>query len=217
MVGFPRVIPAWICKFFAIPMPLTNGIPEATPLKQALIDPASIPEGARQIIHARMEELGAVGFIDSCFFAPRGSLMDGVGYGAVARHQSGEAIAKMIYAKFGTTENLALGFTTLLATGRVLATARHKAGLAHGAWVEVERQVGANVSELWNRHTERIARAKRDSAAVCMQNFDEVAAFDDDFIRRTCEFHVARGVWVPMSPSEVDALRQKRAASQGST
>ena len=214
IIGFPRVIFPWICKVLAIPLRLPEGIPGPTPFKEMLVELPTIPEPARQQVGEKLESLRALGFGQSWCFLPKDSLMSGTGYGAMALHHSGQVAAKIVYAKYGTVETLVQGFITKLADGRTILTTDNKPRLLPPSGVDVERLAGASTMVLWKRHSKRMLAASSVSAPIIFANLDHIAAFEDEYSRRNCEFHIARGVWVPMSSDEVEALRRTRATTQ---
>lgn len=134
--------------------------------------------------------------------------MPGNAFGIEMLHNSGESIGKVIHATFGSLTSLVTVFLSVSDNGKITATTNKKPELNAPPEVDTERMAGFAVAELWQRHLERLSAARTIRAVRRFQGFDDVASFEDEWVKRIFEYQVSRGVWVEMSESEVAALRR---------
>jgi len=77
----------------------------------------------------------------------------------------------------------------------------------------IQRQLGAGVEELWRLHQTALGKASLSDRPKLILNFDQLAAFEDKITHRSYQDKIARGLWVPMTPEEVEVLKRKRASA----
>lgn len=134
--------------------------------------------------------------------------MPGSTFGIELLHDSGESIGKILHASFGRLTSLVTVFLSVTVEGKVIATTNKKPELSSPPEAETERMIEAPVRRIWQRHLQRLTAARTTGDVCRFQDFNDLAAFEDEWSKRIFEYQVTRGVWVEMSEAEVAALRR---------
>jgi Zn-dependent protease len=212
-----RVLFLWIPKVLRIPLELGAGLPAPRPFEERWVDPASLPPEVREVLDVKARGLMKLGF-DLCHYHVLvGSLMTSESGGCYMVHASGEIVATILFARNyadngSTNEGEVTAFLTPKLDGSMLITTNQAQKLESSPANEVLHQPGAFAETLLASHQERLAavRALGKLLPRRITETPELAQLVDAHEQRSFDFHVRRGVWVPMTAPQVERMRQKR-------
>jgi hypothetical protein len=204
--GFPI---AWLCKLLGIPLKLTNGIPEPQPFRQNIIEAGAIPSGILAKLNSGVLDLKQLGFDQFWFYTLKNSLIGGQAYGVQALHSSQKTVGKVKFTSFKSRQSFLFVFISELKDGTVLGTTNNRPQFNSPHGYMVLRQLGASAPQLLELHQNKLSELSHGNPPNLINNFDQVEALEDKTSRMSYEDKIARGVWVEMVGSEVEALRAK--------
>ena len=212
-----RVIFLWVPKVLGISMELGAGLPRPRPFEERWVDPAQMPREVLEKLEARSHELMKLGFDLAHYHVLAGNLMTSESGGCYLLHASGEMVVTILYARsFAGPGNIhesdVIAFLTPLANGKMLVTTDQEQKLESSPGDDIVRQPQARLTDLFAAHQARLeaARAAGELARERITDTAELARFVDAHEQRSFDFHVKRGVWVPMQASQVEAMRRRK-------
>ena len=213
-----RVLFLWVPKILGIPMELGAGLPAPRPFEERWVDPATLPPDVREKLEAQARELMGFGFDQCHYHVLVGNLMTTDSGGCYLLHASGEIVATILYARTfspdgGIHRSDVTAFLTPLLHERMLVTTDQAQKLESSPGDDIVRLPGAPLSNLYLAHQSRVAASRGLGKLGPGRIIDtaQLAQLVDAHEGRSFEFHVRRGVWVPMLPDQVEAMRQKKA------
>ena len=213
-----RVLFLWVPKVLRIPLELGAGLPAPRPFEERWVDPATLPVEVREKLERKARELMTLGF-DLCHYHVLvGNLMTSDSGGCYMVHASGEIVATFLFARSfaddgSSHQSEITALLTPLADGSVLVTTDQTQKLESSPTDDILRQPGAGAEELLAAHQLRVAAARAAGRQPVARITDTPALAEvvDSHEQRSFDFHVARGVWVPMTAPQVERMRQKKA------
>jgi hypothetical protein len=197
LLPFARAV---VRKWFKIQPPAKSGYQFRTTLD--LLELAALPERPREVLGAIVSQAERHGFR---FVFCHGALALGdiAGCSAVLMSADGMTFANAIWVRTGRREEASfiLGSRT---ESRLLFTGNHTHGLDAPPEFDVWRLPGKSIDELVAIHAQRLDRLRRERVLPATEA--DVAARVIENQQRTLAFQLARGVYVPMTPEEVERL-----------
>ncbi len=212
-----RVLFLWVPKLFHIPLELGAGLPAPRPFEERWVDPATLPSEVREKLERKAQELMTLGF-DLCHYHVLvGNLLTSDSGGCYMVQAGGEIVATFLYARSfadngSSHQSEVTAFLTPLANGVMLVTTDQAQKLETAPTDDIVRLPGVNAEVLLAEHQERVAAARAAGKLRAGQIVDTPALAElvDAHEHRSFDFHVGRGVWVPMTASQVERMRQKK-------
>jgi hypothetical protein len=205
-----RFLFAALYKLLGIPLKLTEGIPEPQPLRDRLIEAGTIPPAIFSQLNSGIRDFQQLGFDQFWFYTLKNSLTSGSSYGVLSLHSSHHTLGKIIYVSIKAHTTLVLALMSELGDGTVFATSNKKQDFNQSPQYIAQRAPGAGAARLWELHQMKLEGLSRTRPPKKFTDFDQVAAFDDRFLRLSYDDKIRRGIWVEMTEAEVAALRAKR-------
>ena len=213
-----RVIFLWVPKVLGIPMELGAGLPRPRPFAERWVDPAQMPREVREKLEARSHELMKLGFDLAHYHVLVGNLMTSEAGGCYLLHASGETVVTTLYARSFAGpgdfhESDVTAFLTPLANGKMLVTTDQEQKLESAPGDDIVRLPHTRPTDLYLAHEARLgaARAAGELARDRITDTAQLAQVVDAHEQRSFDFHVKRGVWVPMQAPQVEAMRRRKA------
>jgi hypothetical protein len=201
---------AWFNKAFGIPMNFIAGIPEPQAFRDKIIERNLVPPTIFEKLNSGVLDLQQIEFDEFLFYTLKNSLTTGLGYGVQALHPSHKTMSKVLYVSYKNRERSVLAFLSELNDGTILGTTNKKQDFNTPPKHIIQRRLGASARELWELHQKKLAEMNRSNPPKIFANFDQVAAFEDKFLRMSYDDKIRRGIWVEMTDAEVAASRSKR-------
>lgn len=165
------------------------------------------PEQVPEHVHARWEErLDACldeGFELEFYYTVPFVARDMEGYAAALIGDGGLVAAQLLHARQQQTEESVLAFFTKLADGTYLITSSRRKQMEAPPGAHVERLPGKPAGILLARHRRRVEEAG-DAVPIGAAGLEPMVVEHNN---AEVDFHVERGVYVPMSDYEVAALK----------
>lgn len=212
-----RAVFLWVPKLLGIPMELGAGLPCPRPFAERWVDPAQMPGEVRENLESRSHDLMKLGFDLAHYHVLAGNLMTSESGGCYMINGSGETVATILYARSFAEdgqfhESDVTAFLTPLTNGRMLVTTDQEQKLESSPGDDIVREPNARVADLLAEHGARIvaARVAGELAPGRITDTPQLAAVVDAHEQRSFDFHVKRGVWVPMPPAQVQAMRRRK-------
>ena len=200
----------WFNKALGIPMNFIKGIPEPQAFREKIIEAETVPSKILTKLNSSVLDLKQIGFDQFWYYTSKNSLTEGAAYGVQALHSSQKTIGKIVFASFRSRESLALVFVSELNDGTFSGTTNNRRQFNPPPGYIVSRQARASAAELWELHQNKLAKLSRDNnPPKTIGNLDQVVEFENKTSRMFFEDKVARGIWVEMTDSEVEAMRSK--------
>lgn len=120
----------------------------------------------------------------------------------------GQTRGMAIHAGSGVSETIVLGCVSRLTSGRYLGTGNAKMWMKPEPRYDVVRLPGASAEAVLERHTRELRRPGRKAVVLDREGLERDVLEGE---QSHYDFHVGRGVYVPMTEEEVIALRLKLA------
>jgi len=202
----PLVIFGWITKWLRIRLPGSVDDPNVESLEPFRIDAADLPEEARTKFHAVHEELAACGFHSPVCYWIHDAVHQTDVYQAVYLHETGQAFARVHYRVWTLPkprhEYFFTTFVSGFTDGGYLLTTAGKPDMLGPPSCRVVREVGASAGRLWERHQRELDEPAHAASVVPVRDPDELVEALETHHRAVRDFHVERGVFVPMTAEE---------------
>lgn len=132
--------------------------------------------------------------------------------GAAATFLSGDgrSFLMIVYARTWTQatvdQKLVFTFVTRLADGTTIGTASEKGDLDSPSNILGEAHPGKSMQEVYARHLERLSESE--SPVFTVHDPDQLEQMIREYEKENCEFHIKRGVYVPVTQSEIARLQR---------
>ena len=214
-----RVLFLWVPKLLHVPLELGAGLPAPRPFEERWVDPATLPAEVREKLERKAHALMRLEFDFCHYHVLVGNLLTSDSGGCYMMHASGEIVATFLYARNfaedgSSHQSDVTAFLTPLADGSMLVTTDQSQKLESPSHDDIRREPGASLEELFSVHRARVAAARSAGrlAPGKILETPELAEVVDAYELRSFEFHVTRGVWVPMTDTQVVRLRERKAA-----
>jgi Zn-dependent protease len=202
----PLVIFGWLAKWLRIKLPGSVDDPNVESLEPFRVAPADLPEEARAKFHAVHEELAACGFHSPVCYRIHDAVHQTDIYQAVYLHEAGQAFARVHHRVWSfpkpPREYFFPTFVSSFTDGSYLVTTAGKPDMLAPPSCQVVREVGAPAGRLWELHQRTLDERPRAAAVVPVRDADELAAAVEAHHRVVRDFHIERGVFVPMTAEE---------------
>ena len=214
-----KVLSLWLGKLTGQIHGEAGGFPAPRPLLENLLSAGEVPPTVAGPIEALRRACEAVGFTSAVYHGRKNSLSGIDAAGCLLRESSGETLANLIYARsragLGEPKPARCILLSRLADDRLLVTSNGTALFNPPPGNLIARRVGAPVPALLTYHHRRLeAQRRRGNPPVPVRTLEEMAALCDQNERRAHEFHVARGLYVPMTAEEVAVKASLHEAGQ---
>ena len=213
-----KVVLLWLGKLMGNSIGSSGGIPVPSALRDNLISLGEIPPRVAEKLIEVQSACEAIGFHTPLYYANKHTLAQIEAAACVLQEPAGETIANLAYARsqsFETKTPAVLGFITLLRDGRLLLTNNVRRRFNSPPGDDLKRMVGAAASPLYKEHRRRIERHRAaGNPPVPIRTFEELASLMWRNDRRTYEFNLARGVYVPLTYAEVEEGFAQKARGQ---
>lgn len=174
------------------------------------IDPSTVSPEARQEIARIAEPLTGLGmhYLFSYTLQSVGAVESAA---ACFLSADGEIVAQVIFVrtwtKLASDRKTQFALISQLADGRLLLTSGAKQELDGPKDVYLAESLpGRSPAEVWERHRARLAEQRQ--SAIMFRDEREVGLLLKQNETRVAEFNIGRGVWMPITPADVERLRQ---------
>ncbi len=202
----PLVIFGWIAKWLHIRLPGSVDDPNVDSLEPFRVSPAELPEEARAKFAPLHEELRACGFHSPVCYWIHDAVHQTDIYQAVYLHESGQALARIHYRVWGFPKPpktyLFTTFVSCFTDGTCLVSSAGKPDMLAPPSCRVNRLVGAPASELWESHRRVLQEEQYTRTVAAIRDPDGLAEAVEAHHGVVRDFHVQRGVFVPMTAEE---------------
>jgi hypothetical protein len=201
----------WGCifKIFQLPVKLSDGIPEPTTLADRVAQKTELPPHLVEKLDAGVADYEKLGFGDVYYYNTKNKITSGESAGVHLLHASGETTATIVSVRVRGRERTVMSLSSLLENGGVIATSNRPAEYNNPPGLEIERMVGSNALQLWQRHSQKLEAMRMSEP---LQKLLAAAAYEKLFeisTKRIFEYNVRRGLWVEMTPEEITVARKK--------
>lgn len=206
----PLVILLWIVKWLRIRIPGSVDDPNVESIEPFRDSPTEWPEEARAKFQAAHEEMKACGFDSPVCYRIHDATNQTDVYQAVYRSESGEAFARVHYRIWRLTKPAKEYFFPTIVSrysdGAYLVSTAGKPDMLAPPSCEVNRLAGASMDRLWESHQARLReRPQRPDVIAPPGDPEALAESIEAHHRLVRDFHVERGVFVPMDSNEQEA------------
>jgi len=180
--------------------------PAVEHLTPFLVPYTELPQNVYAEMYPLLQELATCGFYWPIFHAVTGFSDTTKIYMATLCHAHGKACARIHMRVFGgankTNERIFVTMFSEFMDGSFVVTSSGKPDLEAPKSQQVRRIVDAGVAQLWSAHSDAIAAASVRQPLVLAANQDEVGAMNERYHAQLRDYHIARGVFVPMKSEE---------------
>ena len=203
----PGAIPFAIAaglKLIGFPLRFKFAIPR--PDRLFLVEFEELPSIARRALEPELDSAESAGF--RLLFCHRLALPepDRLGAACVLLDEKNLCGLMVMFGKHGDQRELHLVCVSCLVDDRLAVTTTMKQSLNSTPWQSVERYPGANVRVLDAMHREHLARLDNQGAIPIRLDPDRLDQFIFECELRYVDYHIERGVFVPMTEEELDAI-----------
>jgi hypothetical protein len=167
-----------------------------------------VPSAARRVLEMRVEQLERLG-ARLLFYQTVRSTRNVAGYSAVLLPPEHNAVILLTWVRVETTgrpakQSSTCAISSRLEDGTFLSTSDHRGHFDPAPLFKVQRLRGATPEEVLDRHQEALTQAA--AVALPVENEEHAKHFLVESRRCTFNWHLSRGVWVPLTPAELAAL-----------
>jgi Zn-dependent protease len=198
----PLVLLAWLVRLFRVQIPSSTDDPNVETLEPFEVQEDGLPPEVREAFEPLQEELAHHGFHSPIYHAIRIEFLETSIYWATFCHRTGRAIARIhnrIWTQPTKPRNrLFPVFMTGFRDGGYQVFSAGKPDLLAPSGWDVHYRQGATATDLWQAH-EMELEIHRDRPIMPVAYTEQVRAFLHVQHAALRDFHVARGVFVPMS------------------
>ncbi len=202
----PLVIFGWMAKWLRIRLPGSVDDPNVESLEPFRASPTDLPEEVRAKFRTMHEELAACGFHSPQCYWIRDVVHHTDICQAVYLHETGEAFARVHSRVWSLPkppkEYFFPTFVSAFADGSYLVSTAAKPDLLAPPSCQVVRDVGASAGRLWESHQRELHEQPPSAPVVPIRDPNELAEAVETHHRVVRDFHVERGVFVPMTAEE---------------
>jgi Zn-dependent protease len=208
-------------KLLRIRLPSSADDPNVESLHPFEMAESSFPEDVRTRLAPLTAELQQLGFHSPAFHAIEDAFHRTTTYLVTLRHTSGEAFGR-IHHRIWTYPHpakvsLFAEFVSAFEDGSFLWSLASKPDMQAPPSCRTNRRVGASATALWSAHLEELGRARFSKAVVPMRTTADLVAACEHHHRVVRDFHLRRGVFVPMTAADVEQtvrLQQRQRAAE---
>lgn len=208
---------AWVIKLLRIRLPASADDPNVESLEPFRVTPDQLPEEARTKFHSVHEELQALGFHSPvCYWIHDVKHQTDICQ-VVYLHNSGQSVAKVHYRAWHMTKPAKEFFFPLFLTrftdGTYLISSAGKRDLFAPAECREKHQVGATATKLWTLHQTAIQEELLYRTVTPIRDEYELVDAVENHHGLVRDFHIDRGVFVPMSEEEERSVAEAAEAA----
>jgi Zn-dependent protease len=200
------VLLAALLKLFRIRLDSSADDPNVASLQPFEQPESALPAVVRTAWASLLGDLRAQGFEDPVFHAIADAHHLTQIYLVTLRHASGRAFARIQYRLWQKPHPpktfLFPCLITVFADHTMLVTTAAKPDLAGPGVCRINRKMGASVSDLWASHQSLLDREWAGKVVVPTRNRQELEQASESHHAVIRDFHLRRGVFVPMSDAE---------------
>jgi Zn-dependent protease len=202
----PLVIFGWIAKWLRIRLPGSVDDPNVETLDPFRVPPARLPEDVRTRFRPLHDELAACGFHSpECYWVHDVVHQTDI-YQVVYLHRSGRAFARIHFREWTMPKPpkryLFTTFVSPFSDGTYLVTTSARPDMLAPPSCLVNRLIGAPPARLWESHQAKLQELELTRTLVNVRAPQELAEAVETHHAAARDFHVQRGVFVPMTPEE---------------
>lgn len=216
----PLVILGWLAKWLRVRLPGSVDDPNVESLEPFRAPPDNWPEAVRQKFESAHVELDALGFhTPVCYHIHDGANQTDI-YQAVYLHRTGQAAARVHCRIWHLTrppkEYFFTTFLSRFSGGTYLATSSGKPDMLAPPSCPVHREVGASADRLWELHQRHVQENWSAGSVVPVRDERDLTEMVESHHRVVRDFHVERGVFVPIPPEEESKVATATIPASGS-
>jgi Zn-dependent protease len=198
----PLVLLAWLVRLFRVQIPSSTDDPNVETLEPFEVEEDGLPPEVREAFKPLQEELAHLGFHSPIYHAIRIEFVETSIYWATFCHRTGRAMARIhnrIWTQPTKPRNrLFPVFMTGFRDGGYQVFSAGKPDLLAPPGWDVHYRQGATATDLWQAHEMELEN-HRDQPIMPVAYPEQLRAFLHVQHAALCDFHVARGVFVPLS------------------
>ncbi len=217
----PLVIIAWILRLLRLRLPGSADDPNVDSLEPFRVSPDQLPEEARGRFHAIHTELQALGFHSPVCYWIHDARNQADICQAVYLHDSGEALARVHYRVWRFPKPAKVyffpNFLTAFTDGTYLVSTAGRRDMLAPAACRENRRVKATATDLWTSHRAALQKELLFKTVRPVRQERELLQAVEAHHAVVRDFHIDRGVFVPMSEEEertnLEAAREATAAA----
>jgi hypothetical protein len=204
---FPFLVAAGL-KFLGSPIPFTFAVPR--PDRLFLVEFDELPAVARQGMKRAVHRAEAAGL--ELVFCHRLAVPEPhrLGAAAVFLDSTGETTMSVLFAQEGATRQSQLSCVSRFADESLGCTTTVRKSMEVVPGTHVERYPGADPAALLARHRDHLGRLEGEGLVPVPIAANRLADFVLACEVRYVDFHIGRGVFVPMTDDELDAISGPR-------
>lgn len=203
----PLVLFKWLAKILRIRLPSSVDDPNVDLLEPFEVSRSELPEEFQEKLDPVEAELAGCGFYSPLYHhlvdrhhSTRHDL-------ATLCHESGQAFVRVqrrVWSFFHPPKEYFFPtFVTEFDDGSYVVSTAGKADMLAPSAFRINRIVGAPARELWKSHQELLDRETSGKSVVPVYGGDDLRDAVERHQSALCDFHVGRGVFVPMSEQEI--------------
>ena len=217
----PLAILLWLTKWLWIRLPASVDDPPVDSLASFEVAEADIPDEVLDDIDPICEQLEECGFHSPVFHAIDDGYHQTSIHLATFLHESGQAVAR-IHRRIWTftkppKKYLFPTFLSVFGDGTSLVSSAGKPDLLAPDSCQIGWHRGANVDKLWREHEEQLDRQPISKVIRPIRNRRDLCDAVEDQHAAVRDFHVDRGVFVPMTAEEEARALSVTLSATGST
>ena len=207
----PLVLLAWLLKLLRIPLPGSPEDPAVTSLTPFLSTYRKLAPEIQTVFGPAAMVLKDEGFRSPVIYQIDDPVQNSEYHMMAVPHQSGDAVAwlqrHVWRSPLATTKpTLRCSFVSTFSDGTFLVTTNTKQDTECPPTVDLRRDVNADIKELWDTHRETLATDTRASLLQRASTRDAAKTVVEELHLARNSFHVARGVFRPLSTADQAAV-----------
>lgn len=205
----PLVLIGWLLKLLRLRLPSSTDDPPVKSLMPFRAESRDVSDDVRTDMAPVVSELRNEGFQPPIFHLINDDLHNTRYHFLSLADRSGKTVAHVM-RRFWTgvqppRKRLFTSFITEFSDATFLVTTNAAADMLWPDSIDLQRDVKASPSVLWQKHQERLVMAPGASQPMVMKNPDDVASRLERYHKSLVEFHLRRGVF-----SETTAAEQQK-------
>jgi len=218
----PLVVFGWLTKWLRIRLPGSVDDPNVESLEPFRVAREELPEAVRVRFRPVEEEFDALGFESPVYYWVRDAVHQTDLYQAVYRHEGAQALGRIHYRVWNITrppkEYFFASFLTRYRDATYLVSTAGKRDMLAPPSCRENRKAGAPAGALWELHQQALRDDWRAATVDPVRDDYELVEAVEAHHAAVRDFHVERGVFVPMKPEReqaaLEAARSARPASR---
>ena len=211
-----QVLIPWIMKLLGMPLKIPTGVPHPSALDEYQVTEDQLAPEVLKAMSVARGEMEQAGFHSPAWIHMPDLQGNTATSGASFLHSSGKVVGRVMYTKAKAAmanlviEKLSIFFITPLTDGRILVTTNMPPSFRGLPYVSVQRRPGAPARELYELHMQRVSALPTTTSFQKLETIEERDSFLRKYELESFEYHVRRGLYVPITDAEVTQTKVEK-------